>query len=120
MIQIASADGQFEDLEFDMLSLLSSKLQVDRMELDALLTDPTIKTYPASEVKRISIFFSLWKMVFVDGHAHVAEIEKLKEITLHLGLPSQALHRLLDIQDLYAEGNIPIDTFIEVFKAHHN
>jgi|GEM_PF-183927 uncharacterized tellurite resistance protein B-like protein len=120
LIKIASADGEHRDEEYDMLHIVSQQLDVDPMEMEMLFTKDHEYSPPASEAQRITIFYHLLIMIWVDGELHPDELTLLEEYSMHLGLSSQAVQSVIKESMLYPNGKIPLENIIKTFQVHHN
>lgn len=120
LIKIASADGHNRDEEYDMLHLVAQQLEIEPMEMEALFTSSEKFKPPKTEAKRIIIFYHLLKMVWADGELERDEIHLLKEFSLNMGLPTQAVNAIIERSQVYDRGDIPIEELIDIFQVHHN
>ncbi|MBT3647809.1 MAG: hypothetical protein HN542_06170 [Flavobacteriales bacterium] len=120
LIKMASADGHHRDEEYDMLHLVAEQLEIEPMEMEALFTTQQEFIPPKTESKRIVIFYHLLKMVWADGELELDEIHLLKEYSMNMGLPIQAVNAIIERSRVYDQGNIPVQEIVDIFQVHHN
>ncbi|MEZ4721153.1 MAG: TerB family tellurite resistance protein [Flavobacteriales bacterium] len=120
LIKVAGADGEHRDEEYDFLHAIAEYLQVEPMDMESLFTKSSEHPIPASEMQRIVIFHQLVLMVIADGEISNDEIAMLKEATLMLGLPNQAVNEVISRLHYYLDAGVDVEDFIKVFQVHHN
>ena len=120
LIQIAAADGQHRDEEYEMLHLVAEQLEVDVMDMEQLFSEAATWHPPMEEMRRILVFYHMLKMVWADGEMDPDEVVLLLELGAKLGHPMQAIHSVIEQSKIFPMGNIPEDIFIGIFQVHHN
>jgi uncharacterized tellurite resistance protein B-like protein len=120
LIQLAGADGEHRDEEYDLIHKVTEQLQLEPMETEMLFIKSIDEHYPKSEVKRITVFFYLLLMVAADGEIDRDETHLLRELSLKLALPLEAVNNSIALLDVYPNGNIPSEEIIKIFQTHHN
>lgn len=120
LIKVAGADGEHRDEEYDFLHAIAEHLQVEPMDMEALFTQSSDHPIPSNETDRIVIFHQLVLMVIADGEVSSDEITLLKEATLMLGLPNQAVNEVISRLHHYLDAGVDVQDFIKVFQVHHN
>ena len=119
MIAFARADSVISDSEYYFLLSVSEQLGVDRDTFESLFNTEVKRILPKTQAERILQFHRLVLLMNVDEQ-HDAEVTKLYDIGLGMGLPPAAIEQVLAIMHQYPNKIVPPDVLINIFKAHYN
>jgi len=111
LIEFAKVDGVLHDKEMDFLKLLSADFGIDDATYYALY-QADLEPLPISFSDRIIQFYKLTLLMQCDGVWHNAEIAKLHEIGIMMGLNPIGIDKLL----AFLKTNSPLKvtaTFLE-------
>lgn len=120
LIRMAGADGEHRSEEYDFLQQVTETLKIDPIEMERLFNIQQQSPLPKSEMLRIFIFSHLVMMILADGEVSEDEIQLLKELTIKLALPPQAVQEVINRLHLYLNTGFPADEIIKIFQVHHN
>lgn len=120
MISFARLDNTLRQSEYDFLFNVAQQLEVSKKEFDTLLKSKSEHVVPKSQADRLVQFHRLLLLMNVDKKTDLAEIEKLHNIGLAMGLPPSAIEQILSIMHKYPNGLVPPEVIINIFKAHYN
>jgi len=120
MISFARVDNTLRRSEYDFLFNVAQQLEVSKKEFDTLLKSKPEHVVPKSQADRLVQFHRLLLLMNVDKKTDLAEIEKLHNIGLAMGLPPSAIEQILSIMHKYPNGLVPPKVIINIFKAHYN
>jgi len=120
LIRLASADGDNHDEEYNLMHRVTEQLEIEPIEMEMLFINQLSPVLPKREAQRITVFYYLLMMVAADGEVSSDEIFLIKDFSLKLALPIQAVNDSLALLDLYPSGVIPADKIIAIFKVYHN
>lgn len=120
MIAFAKADHSLKDVEYNFLLSVADGLDIDKETFDSLVENQARIIVPKTQADRILQFHRLVLLMNVDQEQHLAEIGKLHNIGLGMGLPPSAIEQVLTVMHDYPDKIIPPDVLINIFKAHYN
>ncbi len=120
MIEFAKVDGVIGDLEFDFLRSVAEKLAVSSDDFEALFNAEPEHVIPKTEGDRILQFHRLVLLMNVDQIQEEAEVGRLHNLGLKMGLPPSAISQVLSVMHEYPNKIVPPDVLISIFKAHYN
>lgn len=120
MIEFAKVDGIIGDLEFDFLRSVAEKLAVKSEDFESLFEKEPEHVIPKTEGDRILQFHRLVLLMNVDQIQEEAEVGRLHNIGLGMGLPPSAISQVLSVMHQYPNNIVPPDVLISIFKAHYN
>ena len=120
MFALAEVDGKISNKETNFLLAVANQIGVSDLEFEELLSTPSQHVHLKPEVQRIVQFHRLVLLMNVDEDITEEENNKLMQIGLKLGLPSQAILTTLSTMHNYENKMIPPNVLIDIFKAHYN
>jgi len=120
MIAFASVDGSIKESEYDFLLSIASQLDVTKKDFDALFTKRSAHMVLKTYADRIVQFHRLLVLMNIDQHWDTAEISKLHNLGLAMGLPPSAIEQVLSIMHQSPDKLVPAQVLIDIFKAHSN
>jgi len=120
LIAFARTGKKIKDVEYDFLVIIANQIGVDKEAFDALLLNPVPHINLQSESERIVQFHRLLLLMNVDKEIESAELEKIHQLGLKMGLNIQAIDKTLEIMQKYKNNNIPPDVLLSIFKTYYN
>lgn len=120
LIRISGADAYHPAEEYDLLHKITERFQVEPMEMEALFLSEQPLPLPKKERARIHMFYLLIEMMVVDGEIVPDECNLLRDLSMTMALPMQAVNEVLRRSELYLPGRISFDEVVEVFRIHQN
>lgn len=120
MIAFAEIDGTVKDPEYNFLLGVASQLGVERTTFDALFENQSEHVIPKTEGDRILQFHRLVLLMSVDQVQKEAEVGRIHNIGLGMGLPPSAIDQVLSVMHQYPNNVVPPSVLIDIFKAHYN
>jgi hypothetical protein len=120
MIAFAEIDGTVKDPEYNFLLGVASQLGVERTTFDALFENQSEHVIPKTEGDRILQFHRLVLLMSVDQVQKEAEVGRIHNIGLGMGLPPSAIDQVLSVMHQYPNNVVPPNVLIDIFKAHYN
>lgn len=120
MISFAQEDNVIKLSEYYFLLSIASSLGVEKNTFDTLLKDRPENKVLQTQAERIVQFHRLVLLMNVDGEQHPAEIGKLHNMGLWMGLPPSAISQVIEVMHQYPNKVIPPDVLLKIFTAHYN
>ncbi|MFK7813971.1 MAG: TerB family tellurite resistance protein [Maribacter sp.] len=120
MIAFAKVDNQVKDLEYDFLLSVSKHLRVEREAFDSLFEEQSEHLIPKTQAERILQFHRLVLLMNVDQIQKEAEVRRLHDVGLGMGLPPSAIDQVLAVMHKYPNNVVPPEVLIDIFKVHYN
>lgn len=120
MIAFARIDGIIKEPEYNFLLGVASQLEIDTTTFNDLFDNKTEHVIPKTEADRILQFHRLVLLMNVDKIQEEAEVGRLHNIGLGMGLPPSAIDQVLAVMHQYPNKVIPPNVLIDIFKAHYN
>jgi len=120
MIAFAKVDGIVKDREYHFLLNVAEQLGVDKESFDHLFENESEHVIPKTEGDRILQFHRLVLLMNVDQIQEEAEVGRLHNIGLGMGLPPSAIDQVLSVMHQYPNKVVPPKVLIDIFKAHYN
>jgi hypothetical protein len=120
LIRLAKADGEVQNIEFDLMLQMAIQLGVTTEEFKSLFEKYIDEVPPKLESDRIIQFHRLVLLMNVDEEAEIQEIEYIKHAGIKMGLNPLATNHILRIMYDYPKRIIPTQKLIEIFKLYHN
>lgn len=120
MIAFAKVDNIIKDVEYNFLLGVAVQLGIDRNMFDSLFEKEVEHITPKSQAERILQFHRLVLLMNVDKIQQEAEVNRLHNIGLGMGLSPYAIERVLSIMHKYPNKVIPPNVLIDIFKAQYN
>ncbi|RNL95079.1 TerB family tellurite resistance protein [Sinomicrobium pectinilyticum] len=120
MIALAKSDGNIKDIEYRFLLTVAEQLGVEKKTLDKLFTTKVENVPLKPESERILQFHRLVLLMNIDRSSSPREIEKIKDLGIHMGLNPLATNKVLEIMHHYPDKVIPPDVLVRIFKTYYN
>ncbi|AXT58518.1 MULTISPECIES: hypothetical protein [Aquimarina] len=120
MIDFAKADKKIKDEEYNFILAVASQLEISEEEIGYLVRNSAEKRNLQPESQRILQFHRLVLLMNVDQEAALSEVDKIKEMGLHMGLRQEAVDTVLKEMHKYPNKVIPPKDLIEIFTRFYN
>ena len=120
MIALAKSDGNIKDIEYRFLLTVAEQLGLEKKTLDKLFTTKVENVPLKPESERILQFHRLVLLMNIDRSSSPREIEKIKDLGIHMGLNPLATNKVLEIMHHYPDKVIPPDVLVRIFKTYYN
>ena len=120
MIEFAKADNVIKDEEYNFILVVASQLGITEEEIGYLVRNSAEKKNLKSEPQRILQFHRLVLLMNVDQEASKVEIQKIKEMGLHMGLRREAIDSVLKEMHKYPNKVIPPQELLNIFTRFYN
>lgn len=120
MIAFALVDGELHDREYDFLDIVANELDIDKPTFLNLFKNSTTKSVIKDEFNRICQFYRLALLMHTDGVLHEAELIKINEIGINMGLNPYAMKRILQLMKNAPDQTIDGAVLLAVFSEQHN
>lgn len=117
LIEMAAADGNFDQIEYDLLKKIAKKNNISESQLkDIRANSSGIKfELPTDKIERFHQFYDLVHMMSVDESIHPEEMKLCSLYALKFGYPRQRSAELIDtIQSNIKYGQSPDETYKRV------
>ncbi|MBS1507516.1 MAG: hypothetical protein JSS79_12810 [Bacteroidetes bacterium] len=117
LIEMAAADGNFDQIEYDLLKQIAKKNNISESQLkDIRANSSGIKfELPTDKIERFHQFYDLVHMMSVDESIHPEEMKLCSLYALKFGYPRQRSTELIDtIQSNIKYGQSPDETYKRV------
>ena len=120
LIQMAKADGEVREAEFQFLFSLAAQLNVTPEEFKQLFEKNIKFQAPKLEVDRIVQFQRLILLMNIDLEIDESEMDFIKTVGIRMGLSPSATNTVLSEMHNYQNKIIPPERLIQIFNIHHN
>jgi len=120
MIEFAKADNKIKEEEYNFILAVASQLDVTEEEIGFLVRNSAEKRNLHPESQRILQFHRLVLLMNVDQEASSQEIDKIKDMGLHMGLRPEAIDTVLKEMHNYPNKVIPPQELIDIFTRFYN
>lgn len=120
LIQLAEADEELREKEYEFLLKCARMLGISQQELDVLFAEHVEFEPPSLEPDRIIQFYRLILLANVDLKVSNSEYYFLKEAGVKLGLNPDAIEIVIFEMLKYPNGVVPTARLIEIFQVYHN
>ena len=120
MIAFARIDNSLKKSEYDFLISVSENLGIDKDVFEDLLKHRAEKKVLKKETDRIIQFHRLLLLMNIDERQTKAEITKLHNLGLKMGLPPSGIGQVLEIMHQYPNKIVPTKILLNIFRAHYN
>lgn len=120
MIAFARVDNTLKESEYNFLLTVSKSLGVSQITFENLLQKRATKKVLKNEGDRIVQFHRLLLLMNIDQVQTSAEINKLYNIGLKMGLPPSAIDQILEVMHQYPDNLVPTEVLLRIFRAHYN
>ncbi|QYJ67881.1 excinuclease ABC subunit B [Flavobacterium litorale] len=120
MIAFAQIDGQVNEREYQLLSIVASQLSIEQDVFEGLFDNKAKKVVIKSEHQRILQFYRLALLMHADGVLHINEQIAIREMGINMGLSPYAMRSVLAEMKKSPSGLIDPDVLLALFRAQHN
>ncbi|WP_339333187.1 MULTISPECIES: TerB family tellurite resistance protein [unclassified Croceitalea] len=120
MIAFARVENTIKESEYNFLVSVSQSLGVEKYAFDELLQKRVEKQVLKSQPERIVQFHRLLLLMNIDQVQTSAEINKLHNMGLKMGLPPSAIDQVLEVMHQYPNNLVPTEVLLGIFRAHYN
>ena len=120
LILLANADDKVTDSEYEFILQLAERMDITRVEVDALFIDPLPSIPIFSELERISHFYKMVLLMNVDMETHEKEIQLVRNFGLKMGIRPGVIDQILLQMDKFEDKIIPSDNLVQIFKTYYN
>ena len=120
MIAFAKIDKELNEAEYNFLLGVSRQLGVGKEEFDTLFARDVKKIIPKTEPERILQFHRLVLLMNIDEVEKDSEILAIRNIGLGMGLPPDAIERVLGVMHEYPNKIVPPKVLLSIFKTYYN
>lgn len=120
LIAFARVDAAVKTAEYQFLLEVAGQLGIDKTTFDGLFHQKVDKIILKPQSERILQFHRLLLLMNIDQEQHRAELRKLHNLGLWMGLPPSAIDQVLTVMHRYPDKIVPPQVLINIFKAHYN
>jgi hypothetical protein len=120
LIDLAKADNQIKEVEFQFILALAGQMGLTRDELKSLFEKHIEFQPPKEEYERVIQFHRLILLMNVDLDIDKKEIDYIKNLGIRMGLHPSATNEILKIMKDYPNNIVPPEKLISVFKTYQN
>jgi len=120
IIELAEADENLREKEYEFLLRCANILGVNRKDFDELFAGHIDFKPPKIETERILQFYRLVLLANVDLNVNPEEMAFLREAGFRLGLNPDAVEAVFIEMKKNETGMIPTERLIGIFKTYHN
>ncbi|SEL37187.1 hypothetical protein SAMN04487910_2264 [Aquimarina amphilecti] len=120
MIDFAKADKKIKDEEYNFILAVATQLEISEEEIGHLVRNSAEKRNLQPESQRILQFHRLVLLMNVDQETAPSEVDKIKEMGLHMGLRQEAVDTVLREMHKYPNKVIPPKELITIFTRFYN
>jgi hypothetical protein len=120
MIAFAKADKDIKKIEYNFLLGVAKQLEVSREDFDYLIEHPINYVNLKSHSERIVQFHRLVLLMHIDKERTKADIVKLYNYGLRMGLNHESITKVLYLMEGFPNMIVPADVLIDIFKVQYN
>lgn len=120
LIQMAQADQEIREAEFQFLFSLAHQMEISKEDFLRLFEENIEFEPPRLEADRIVQFQRLILLMNVDLEIDEREMSYIREVGLRMGLQPLAINSVLSEMHNYENKLIPPARLIEIFTKYHN
>ncbi|WP_290701968.1 TerB family tellurite resistance protein [Lacinutrix sp.] len=120
MIAFAKTDKDLKRIEYDFLLSIAKQLDVSREDFDYLIEYPVNYVNLKSHSERIVQFHRLVLLMHIDQDRTRAEIAKIHNYGLRMGLNHDSINRVLYLMEGFPNMMVPAEVLIDIFKVQYN
>lgn len=97
LIEIAAADGNFDDIEYDLLKKIAKRNGISESKLKSIRKNPTRIEFevPDDDNEKFSQMYDLVHMMIVDKEVHPEEMKLCRIYALKFGYKKDKVNELL-------------------------
>lgn len=120
MIAFAKTDKDLKKIEYNFLLSIAKQLDVSREDFDYLIEHPVNYVNLKSHSERIVQFHRLVLLMHIDLERTQAEIAKIYNYGLRMGLNHDSINRVLYLMEGFPNMMVPAEVLIDIFKVQYN
>lgn len=120
MIAFAQTDDNIKSIEYKFLFSIAKQLEISREDFEYLIECPVSHVHLKTHSERIVQFHRLVLLMNLDQHITDAELVKLHNFGLRMGLSHESINRVLDLMESFPNKVVPPDFLIDIFKVQYN
>ena len=97
IVRLALLDNKIDDKELELLKRLANRLDITKIEFNAIIKDPTIYPVnpPVDREDRLSRFYDLTKMMFLDKNPTIDKTSIMHRIAIGLGFQVENVREIV-------------------------
>ena len=114
LIEIAAADGNFDDVEYDLLQTIAKRHGISASKLKEIQNQPDSVEFeiPEDNQEKFTQMYELVHMMIVDNEVHHEEMKLCNLFAIKFGYSKEKIDELIKtIKGNIENGNGPADTF---------
>ncbi len=114
LLELAMADGQFDEIEAEYLYTIAQRFNISDSELQKLKENLAQVEYmpPKTDLEKFEHLHHLIRMMMMDGEIHEKELEICKLLALRLGLKSVFVDDFVSVIGDDVRNEVPSDIII--------
>lgn len=118
IVKLALRDQKINDAEFKLLERLASRLDITKIEFDAILKNPSSFQVisPDTYDERLECLYDLTKMLFLDKNPTIDKTSTMDRIAVGLGFPVENVREIVKEAIKFFLKEPDIDDFKKVIK----
>ena len=120
LIAFAKADKFLKRIEYNFLLSIAKQLDISREDFDYLIEHPVNYVNLKSHSERIVQFHRLVLLMHIDQERSKAEIAKIYNYGLRMGLNHDSITRVLYLMEGFPNMMVPAEVLIDIFKVQYN
>ncbi|WP_397363358.1 TerB family tellurite resistance protein [Olleya sp. R77988] len=120
MIAFAKSDENIKDVEYNFLLAVAQQLEVSREDFNYLIKHPVNRVALKSHSERIVQFHRMVLLMHVDKERTRAELAKLYNYGLRMGLNHESITKVLYLMEGFPDMMVPAEVLIDIFKVQYN
>lgn len=117
LIEMAAADGHFDDSEYDLLKVIAKRNNISEGQLKSIQANPAEVKFevPKDENEKFSQLYDLVHMMTIDNEVHHEETKLCNLFAIKFGYPKDKVNDLIvAIQGNIKHGQDPDETMRRV------
>jgi uncharacterized tellurite resistance protein B-like protein len=98
LIEIAAADGNFDNVEYDLLKSIAKRNSISESQLKEIRSNPTVVKFevPSDKREKFHQLFDLVQMMSADNSVHPEEHKLTNLFAIKFGYPKEKTGELID------------------------
>jgi uncharacterized tellurite resistance protein B-like protein len=117
LIEIAAVDGNFDEVEYDLLKKIASRNGISAAKLNSIQDSPSKITFevPTDETEKFTQMYDLVHMMIIDNEVHHEEMSLCNIFANKFGYKKSNINELITtIQGNIENGNNAQDTMTRI------
>ncbi len=120
LVQLARADEEVKEIEFNFLRSIAEQLNISMEEFRLVFEQYIAFEPPAFEFDRIVQLHRLVLLMNIDQELDATELFLIKDLGIKLGLHPLAVEEILSVMHEYENKMLPPERLISIFQTFHN